>query len=58
MIRYKMLKIIYLQIENRLLKAENQYFRDVLEGNITEIKKDITDLRVHQGHNEEAIEGK
>ena len=44
------------QNENNQLKAENKYLRDVLEGNITEIKRDITDLRIHQGLIDQELE--
>ena len=45
-------------MENRQLREENKYLQDVLEGNITEIRQDITDLRIHQGHSDAVIEGK
>ena len=41
---------LHFQEENHRLKVENKYLQDVLEGNITEVKKDITDLRIHVGH--------
>ena len=46
------------QEENHQLKEENKHLQDVLEGNITEIIKDITELRIHQGHTEDVFTGK
>ena len=37
------------------MKAQVEYLEDIIEANITEIKKDITDLRVRQGHTEEQV---
>ena len=46
------------QEENHQLKEENKHLQDVLEGNITEIIKDITELRIHQGHTDDVFTGK
>ena len=45
-----------LQDEINQLKAQVDYLEDIIEANITEIKKDITDLRVRQGHTEEQVQ--
>ena len=44
------------QDENNRLKVEIKYLQDVLEGNITEIRKDITDLRIHQGRTDDDLQ--
>ena len=46
---------MYFKNENRQLKEEIAHLQNVFEGNLTEIKKDITDIRIHQGHTDEEV---